>query len=159
MYITLVQTDFRYIRTIWFQGSTFAQPEIFIFIVKWHISRNTFTLHATHNFHYIRKNMISVVFPFLLCVNILLHIHISYLYLCLKPSPCLKWFLSLLKMFLSFHLSIIAFFNSFVLKLLLLCRKIFFLRGAFLFNSFKNAVSKSLQDLLVEWFSINSNFF
>ena len=55
----------------------------------------------------------------------------------------LKWVLFLLKMFLSFDRSIIAFLNSFVIKQLLLCRKIFFLSGACLFNSFKNVVSKA----------------
>ena len=40
----------------------------------------------------------------------------------------LKWVLSLLKMFLSFDRSTIAFLNSFVIKRLLSCRKIFFFK-------------------------------
>ena len=42
-YTTLAQTYFHYICTTWFQGSTLAQPEIFIFMVKWHISSYTRT--------------------------------------------------------------------------------------------------------------------
>ena len=63
-YITHAQPDFHNICTIWFQGSTLTQPEIFISIVKWHISRCTrrpwFSLHW--------QNMISVAFSFLSCV-------------------------------------------------------------------------------------------
>ena len=55
----------------------------------------------------------------------------------------LKWVLFLLKMFLNFDRSIITFLITFVIKQLLLCRNIFFLSGACLFNSFKNVVSKS----------------
>ena len=71
----------------------------------------------------------------------------------------LKWVLFLLKMCLSFDRSIIAFLNSFVIKQLLLCRKIFFLSGAYLFNSFKNVVSKLSQELLGKWFSLNPKSF
>ena len=72
LYTTLAQSDFRYIRTTWLQGSTPAQPEsfvddiddIFIFVmVKWYISHCSsipwFSLHL--------QNMISVAFSFLLC--------------------------------------------------------------------------------------------
>ena len=43
LYPTLAQTDFHYIRTTWLQGYTLAQLEIFIFMVKLHISRYTRT--------------------------------------------------------------------------------------------------------------------
>ena len=67
---TLAQPDFHYIRT--FQGSTLAQPEIFIFMVN-----DIFQATLAHpNFYYIRK--------FLLCMYVLLHMHILYLYLCLN---------------------------------------------------------------------------
>ena len=75
---TLAQPDFHYIRT--FQGSTLAQPEIFIFMVN-----DIFQATLVHpNFYYIRKNIISVAFSFLLCMYVLLLMHILYLYLCLN---------------------------------------------------------------------------
>ena len=84
-YTTLAQPDFHYIRTTWLRGSTPAQPEIFIFIVKWYISRYTrtpwFSLHL--------QNIISLAFSFLLCVYVFLYIHISYLYLCLNEVVAL----------------------------------------------------------------------
>ena len=43
LYTTLAQPNFHYIGTNWFQGPTLAQPEIFIFMVKWHISLHTRT--------------------------------------------------------------------------------------------------------------------
>ena len=53
---TLPQPHFHYICTFWFEGSTLSQPEIFIFMVNWHILRYTrtpwFLLHL--------QNMISV---------------------------------------------------------------------------------------------------
>ena len=78
LYITLAQPDFHYIHLTWFQGSTLAQPEIFVFMVKWHISLYTLIL-----FTFAKISVISVAFSFLLYVSVLLHIHISYLYLCL----------------------------------------------------------------------------
>ena len=53
----------------------------------------------------------------------------------------LKWVLSLLKMFFCFDRSIIAFLNSFVIKRLLLCRKIFF-RFSFESSWFQNSRDK-----------------
>ena len=41
LYTTLAQPGFYDICTTWFQGSTLAQREIFISMVKWHISRYT----------------------------------------------------------------------------------------------------------------------
>ena len=79
LYTTLAQPDFHYICTTWFQGSTLAQPEIFISNVKWHISRYT----RTPKFYLHSQKIISVAFSFL-CVYVFLHIHISYLYLCLN---------------------------------------------------------------------------
>ena len=80
LYTTLAQPGFHDICTTWFQGSTLAQPEIFISMVKWHISRYTRTLwFLLHS-----QNMVSVDFSFLLCVYFLTYIHISYLYLCLN---------------------------------------------------------------------------
>ena len=43
LYTTLAQPDFHYICRTWFQSFTLAQPKIFIFMVKWHISRHTGT--------------------------------------------------------------------------------------------------------------------
>ena len=81
LYTTLAQPDFHYICTTWFQGSTLAQPEIFISMVKWNISRCT----RNPNFHYIRKKWFLWPFSFLLCVCFLTcTVHISYLYLCLN---------------------------------------------------------------------------
>ena len=81
LYTTLAQPDFHYICTTWFQGSTLAQPEIFISMVKWNISRCT----RNPNFNYIRKKWFLWPFSFLLCVCFLTcTVHISYLYLCLN---------------------------------------------------------------------------
>ena len=77
MYTTLAQPGFHYICTTWFHGSALAQPEIFM--VKWHTSPALVHL----NFLYICKTW----FPWLFhscCVYVFLHIHISYLYLCLN---------------------------------------------------------------------------
>ena len=41
LYTTLAQPDFYYINKIWFQDSTLTQPEIFISMVRWLISRCT----------------------------------------------------------------------------------------------------------------------
>ena len=87
--ITLAQPDLHYIRTTWFQGNTLAQPEIFIFILKWHIS--CYTLTPPTFIKKTFKNMISLVFSFLLCVHVLLHIHISCLYLCLNQVVAWKF--------------------------------------------------------------------
>ena len=43
-------------------------------------------------FDYIGENMISEAFSFLLCVYVLLHIHISYLYLCLHSYNLISGF-------------------------------------------------------------------
>ena len=62
LYTTFAQPGFHDICTTWFQVSTLAQPEIFISMVKWHISRYKpcFSLHS--------RNMISMGFSFWLCV-------------------------------------------------------------------------------------------
>ena len=43
LYTALTQPEFHYICPTWFQGSTLAQPEIFIFMIKWYILRHTHT--------------------------------------------------------------------------------------------------------------------
>ena len=67
LHTTLAQPDFLYIGTTWFQGSTLVQIEIFIFIVKLHISRYArtpwFSLHS--------QNMISVAYESCCCVYFL----------------------------------------------------------------------------------------
>ena len=69
LYTTLAQPGLHEICTTWFQGSALAQPEIFISIVKLHISRSL----AHPNFHYIRKTW----FPWLFhsCCGCFLHVH------------------------------------------------------------------------------------
>ena len=72
IFTTLLQFDFRVLHLYNLKSLSSLWNDIF---------------HATlahPNFHYIRKNMIPVAFSFLLCVHILLHIHISYLNLCLN---------------------------------------------------------------------------
>ena len=54
--LSLTQSDFHYIRTTWFQGSTLAKAKIFMFMVKWHILRYT----AHPDFHLYSLNIISV---------------------------------------------------------------------------------------------------
>ena len=79
LYTTLAQPDFHYICTTWFQGSTLAQPQIFISMIKWHISCYT----RNPNFHCICKQWFLWLFhP--CCVYLFLHINILYLYLCLN---------------------------------------------------------------------------
>ena len=83
LYTTLAQSGFHDICTTWFQGSTLAQPEIFISMVKWHI----YATLAHPNFHYIRKNMISVAFSFLLCVGFLTYTYFVLIFMS-KLSRC-----------------------------------------------------------------------
>ena len=113
LYTTLAQPDFYYISTIWFQDSTPAQHGIFVgnmivhFIQTIWLSLNSYNLisgfytctiwnlYLCAKMAYFTLHLHSLIFGtfakhgfrgffILLCVYVFLHIHISYLYLCIN---------------------------------------------------------------------------
>ena len=118
LYTTLAQTNFYYISKIWFQDSTPAQPEILVDDMVVHYTRTTwlsrhlynlisgFYTCTTWNLYLYRKvtyftlhshTLTFIPFAkhdfrgfFILVVCVFLHIHISYLYLCLNQVAAQK---------------------------------------------------------------------
>ena len=72
---THAQPNFHWISRTWFKLSTLMQPEIFIYIVKWHILRYTFT----PCFLLYLQNIISVAYDsYYMCVYVFSYIYCIY---------------------------------------------------------------------------------